>query len=399
MRVRDLFFFVKLMSVWPVAARAHVSEQGFVLLLPTDAYTAAGVAVVMLTVVALFVIPQGLVQPAFSIRRWRALTFGTFAVWSSLASLPGLIVLLWIGLSGPIDPLSNLMPLMFWILGWVCLVSLSGIAGTPWPWLNPWTGLLHLLRFKPLFRLPRAMGVWPSTLLLIGFSAFLLADIAPDDPARLARLVGFYWLFTFVGAVLCGPGWFRSMELGHTIFRAYGQLAAWRLRAPAGLGGPGWQSQVRPQPNGAGIFALTLLAMGSFDGLNETFWWLGRIGVNPLEFPGRSAIVWQTLAGIAMALFSLWIVFGTIVLLGLRLSSVRTPFWQAFEALALSLLPIAFVYHVAHYLPSFLVSIQYTFAAFGDPMARGADFLGLSQIRVTTGFFNRLDTVRIIWLM
>ena len=56
MKLRDLVIFVNLLGLTPVSAMAHVSEQGFVLLLPTGAYTAAGVAAVVLTVVALFVL-------------------------------------------------------------------------------------------------------------------------------------------------------------------------------------------------------------------------------------------------------------------------------------------------------------------------------------------------------
>ena len=41
------------------SASAHASEQGFVLLLPTDVYIAAGGATVALTVVLLAVLPGG----------------------------------------------------------------------------------------------------------------------------------------------------------------------------------------------------------------------------------------------------------------------------------------------------------------------------------------------------
>ena len=67
--------------------------------------------------------------------------------------------------------------------------------------------------------------------------------------------------------------------------------------------------------------------------------------------------------------------------------------------MALCLLPIAFVYHISHYLTSFLVGIQYTVAAYNDPLNIGADiFRDRAVSRVTTGFFNRLDWVRVIWL-
>ena len=315
-----------------------------------------------------------------------------------LVSFALMCAVLWLGLAGPRDPLSNLLPLTFWTLGWVLVVSLSGVLGNLWAWLNPWTGLLHLLNMRPLLTWPERIGYGPAAVLLLVFSGFLLADIAPDNPARLARFLAAYWLAFFGLGLLFGEAALRRAELGHAVIGAYARLAALRRTAPGGIGAPGWQI-VRTAPHaGAGAFALVLLGSGSFDGVNETFWWLATIGVNPLEFPGRSAIVRPTLTGLFLANVALFLATAACVWIGLRFARTAQPFGRAFNWLALSLLPIALAYHVAHYLPSFLVSIQYTLAALTDPFAIGADYLGLGDFRVTTGFFNRLDTVRVIWL-
>ncbi len=382
----------------PGTAFAHASDQGFVLLLPTDIYITAGVAVVALTVAALFLLPDRLILRLFTSRPITERRRTQLATLTSVASFLALAALVALGLAGPRDPLSNLMPLMFWTVGWVGLVSLSGFVGNLWTWVNPWTGLYRLIgptwRQRPL---PESWGLWPAVILLVAFTAFLLADVAPDDPARLATFVAAYWSLTMAGLLIAGPAWLKQVELGHAICGAYAKLTALSRRPPAGLGGPGWQL-LTPQPVAMGLFALTLLAAGSFDGLNETFWWFGLIGVNPLEFPGRSAVVGETIAGLGVSLALLYAAFALTVWLGLAISGAKTRFVPAFSRLALSLLPIALVYHIAHYLPSFLVSIQYTLAALSDPLNTGADLLGIEPFRVTTGFFNRLDTVRLIWL-
>ncbi len=46
-----------------------------------------------------------------------------------------------------------------------------------------------------------------------------------------------------------------------------------------------------PLPLSGAIFLLCVLGSVSFDGLSKTFLWLGANGINPLEFPGRSAVV------------------------------------------------------------------------------------------------------------
>ncbi len=399
MRLREIVIGVKLGALLPAAAQAHVSEQGFVLLLPTEVYTAAGVAAVTLSVLALFALPGGAVRGLFAHRPLAPRHFEHAQQICSLVSLICLFFVLYLGFTGPRDPLSNLMPLSFWTLGWVAAVSLSGVLGNLWRWINPWTGLFQLLGpLRPVLGLPTGLGRWPAVALLLGFAAFLLADIAPDDPARLARFVAIYWLVTFAGMILCGRRWLEHAELGHAVFAAFASLAPLRLSGRAGLGGPGWRLLADTPAPAAGIFALTLLAVGSFDGLNGTFWWLGRIGVNPLEFPGRSAVVAQTLTGLALAFAALLGVFALAVWLGLRLARAEVRYAQAFGWLALSLLPIALVYHIAHYLTSFLVQIQYAIAALSDPFARGADWLGIQPFRVTTGFFNSIDSVRVIWV-
>ncbi|MEZ5931588.1 MAG: hypothetical protein R3F54_06515 [Alphaproteobacteria bacterium] len=390
---------VKLTLLLPAEAHAHVSEQGFVLLLPTEAYSTAGVAAVALTVLALFALPGSVIHALFRAKNFRGPDLETARSFTSLISLLLLGGLLAIGLFGPRDPLSNLMPLFFWTLGWVGLVSLAGLFGDLGRWIEPWTGLYRLLgRVRPPIALPETLGVWPAVLLLVGFAAFLLADIAPDDPARLAWRVGIYWFVTMAGLILCGPAWLRQVELGSVILRTYAGLAALRLRPDGGIGTPGWRLLERPASLSVGIFALTLLAVGSFDGINETFWWLALIGINPLEFPGRSAVVWPTLLGLIAAILTLIAAFALTVWLGLLLTRSERDVRETFGRLAPSMLPIAFAYHIAHYLTSFLVTIQHTVAALSDPFATGADLLGIHPFYVTTGFFNHIDSVRLIWL-
>ena len=385
------------LAVVPSMAEAHASEQTFVLLLPTDVYAGAGVAVVILTVLALFALPDSVTLRLFSHAPRRAARDRTgLRNFTSVLSFVLLAIIVAVGIAGPRDPLSNIMPLTFWTVGWVGLVTLSGIFPTLWAWINPWTGLYNWL--APTWQprtLPDRLGLWPATLLLIGFAAFLLADVAPDDPFRLAVFVAIYWGVTMAGLLIAGPSWLEHVELGRAIMRAYGKLTR---HSTTHKGTPGWQITRRDPRPAAGAFALTLLAVGSFDGINETFWWLARIDVNPLEFPGRSAVIWQTLAGLILSIAALLAVFALTIWLGLKIAGSDVPVRRVFGHMALSLIPIAFVYHVSHYLTSFLVSIQYTVAAYNDPLNIGADMFGIEPFRVTTGFFNRLDWVRVIWL-
>ena len=60
------------------------------------------------------------------------------------------------------------------------------------------------------------------------------------------------------------------------------------------MAGPPGAQILRAPPLAPGEAAFVALAIASvsFDGLAATFWWLARLGINPLEFPGRSAVLW-----------------------------------------------------------------------------------------------------------
>lgn len=380
----------------PGQVHAHVAEQGFVLLLPTGAYSAAGVAVVGLTVLALIVLPDRWV------RRWAAIrqvALPRLPVLQRAVSLCGtfcFLALVWIGLTGPRDPLSNLMPLGIWTLFWIAMVSLVPIFGNFWRWINPWTGLARLIGpATPPLRLFERISHWPALFAFLAFAGFMLADPAPDDPARLAGFAALYWAVHLCGVLAFGTVWLARCEPFTLLFDLFARLAPVTGGA---IGWPGWALATFRASLPAGLFALSLLAVGSFDGFNETFVWLGWVGVNPLEFPGRSALIWPTLFGLGLSILGLIAVFAACCWLGMRLAGAGLRLREALPRLALSVLPIAWGYHVAHYLTAWLVGHQYLTAALTDPFATGADFLGLGTTYVTTGFFNQIGSVRLIWL-
>lgn len=388
---------------WSGLALAHASDQGLVLLLPTEIYTRAGAAAVALTVVLLAVLPDRTASAMFAalpLIRWRR--FGLPVVTSCASAL----VFLWlvrVGLTGSRDPLSNPMPLFLWTLWWIGLVSLQGLLGDLWRWVNPWTGPLTLLRavgLRPVLRWPARAGHWPAVLTFLGFAGFLMADPAPSDPARLARVAGVYWLAMSVAELVFGPRWLLRGEGVTCAMRVYGRLGLIaRRRGRLWIGLWGWQLLRRPVPPlSLAVLMLVMLGSGSFDGLNETFWWLGRLGVNPLEFPGRSAVVWPNVLGLVAANMALVAIYALTIRAGLWLARSEMGWRHAFCLFAPSILPIALGYHIAHYYLSFLVDGQYALAALNDPLANGADLLGLGTVHVTTGFFNTPDSVHAIFL-
>ena len=105
------------------------------------------------------------------------------------------------------------------------------------------------------------------------------------------------------------------------------------------------------------------------------------------------------MAGMALACAFLVIVFALALTLGrLMANPQQRQLGSDIQRFAPTLLPIALGYHIAHYLPSFMVDIQWFLVAVSDPMATGADWLGLGEFYVSTGFFNSKSSVKAIYL-
>ncbi|MEI4231360.1 hypothetical protein [Roseovarius sp. D22-M7] len=378
------------------AAWAHAADQGFVLLLPTDVYIAAGGITVALTVALLAVLPAGvaraLFRPAMLTRRPASPRHAT-----SLLVTAILLWLIWRGLAASRDPMANPMTLSVWVVFWIALVSLQGIFGDLWRSLNPWTGAAALVRrmtgWRAPLRYPRALGHWPGVGGFLAFAGFLLADPAPADPARLAAAVGGYWALTMGAVLLFGAPWLVRAEGITLLMRSYARMGVFgRARGRLAVGLPGWRILAAPVPSlGLAVLMLALLASGSFDGLNETFLWIGLLGHNPLEFPGRSAVIWPNLLGLMAANAALVAVLAGFLWMGDRLAGGHVPLRVLLCRYAPTMLPISLAYHISHYLTSFLMDGQYVLAWL-------ADTLGAGHVHVSAGFLATPGTVRAIWM-
>ncbi|MCV6604438.1 MAG: hypothetical protein OIF34_03965, partial [Porticoccaceae bacterium] len=381
-----LVLFVASCLLCPQAALAHASEQGFVLLLPTDIYIAAGAATVIITVLLLALLPPRWAVGLFTPLHVPQLQFRRLSLLTSLLSTGILWWLIWQGFFTTRDPLHNPLPLTIWVFWWLILVLWQGLVGNIWRYLNPWSGLISVLRYAGLsapLRLPQRLGHTPALIGLVAFAAFLMADPAPSDPARLARVVGMYWLCMALGGVLFGPRWFVQGEVITLLMRNYGHMAIWGRKGAGAIGIPGWQvvHRMRRPRLSLALFILMLLGCGSFDGLNETFWWFGRLGINPLEFPGRSYVVWQNVTGLILANIALVAIFAACLWLGAKLAQDETPLTGLICRYAPSILPIALGYHLAHYYVSLLIDGQYLLNALYRQ-------LGWDTFHVTVGFLN-----------
>lgn len=392
----------------PTIALAHGTEGGIVLLLPTGYYLAGAALAVAASFLLLAVLPARIVDRAADMR---LRLFAIRDVPRTATSLLGFLFLATLVIAGSLgsrDPIANPLPTMFWTIWWVCFTVLQAVTGPLWPHLNPWTGILTLLdhhRRDPLVTLPESIGCLLAILQFAAFAWFELIDLAPNDPDRLATAIGLYFLANLLGAMIFGEkDWMARAEPFSIFFGLIGRLSPISredidaTRTRLSLVWPGWLLITHPAlPLSGALFLLLTLSTVSFDGLSRTFLWLGAIGVNPLEFPGRSAVVWSGTLGLIGTFAALSGAFLVCVALGAVMAGKGSTWREAAGRLVFSIVPIALAFQAAHYLTNVLVDGQNALIAISDPFALGWDLFGTAERHTTTSFLNTLSGVTLIF--
>ena len=418
----------------PEPASAHAGERGFILLLPTTAYLVGGAVAVLLTFAAMALIPSTRLRDWGAVR-WRRLELPSWEDHSESPAARGLqvavlalgAILVAAGYAGSRDPLANPLPLTVWSLWWVAFTFLVAVFGNLWSVLNPWRGAWWLLtalpglrawRERPPVAWPGRLGATPAVVLFAGFAWLELVDPAPSDPEHLANAVLVSSTLTLAGMLLFGErAWLRNAEAFTVFFR----MVAWLSPFHHGLALPGSRLlEIGALRTGTAVFVLLALGSVSFDGLSRTFTWLAAVGANPLEHPGRSALVSPNTVGL----------LGTAAVLGTAcLVAILAGQWignavrrrsapgargrelvrpdapragppsvsEAFGTMVPAIVPIAFGYHFAHYIPSFLLDAQFAARALSDPFGAGWNLLGTAGLEVRASVLTHHASVKVIW--
>jgi hypothetical protein len=312
-----------------------------------------------------------------------------------LAALATFVLAIVAGLAGDQNPYRNIAPTLVWIVWWVGLSLVASFAGDIWPLVNPWQTLFDAAQW--LFRRPGrqdalglglaypvALGAWPACLLLLAFSWTELVYPNAASPAHISALAIAYSTLTFAGMFVFGrDAWLRHTEVFSLVFGTLGRFApvGWSgdrlVLRPLGAG----LIESRPVSGSMVAFVLLLLASVLYDGLIGTGEWVLLESAVQARFPGVGSLAIKT-AG----LIAFWLVFlgayMAICAVMSRVAAGRPSPLDVARSFALTLVPIAIGYHVAHYLVFLLVQGQYIIPLMSDPLGRGWDLLGTAGYRV-----------------
>ena len=392
------------LALFPEQAAAHAFRARYDLPLPLPLWLwTAGATVALSFVVFALVLRRGtgtVAYPRFDLLRlpgvhWLAHPFATAVIRAvSAAAFVALVASGWLGTQ---DPFRNIVPAFVWIAWWIGFTYLTVAAGDVWALVNPWKTIYSWLemiakKVRPNARFglhrdfPRAMGAWPAVLLLLAFGWIEIVWEGNAVPANIAALAVGYSLLTWIGMFVFGrDAWLASGEVFTVYFGLLARLApidcSLNLRPPAaGLLDP------QPASTSMAAFVIVMLATVTFDGARETPLWASLM--ERLSRPGEpvSDVVWTTTAtaGLLAApcLFALVILSACASMAWLaRGDPSRASAGELARLFVPTLLPIAFAYHVAHYLSYLLVAGQVVIPLASDPLGRGWDLFGTARFK------------------
>lgn len=392
-----------LMGITP--AGAHGFGQRYDLPLPLSFYLFGGAAAVVLSfvVVGLFV---GGTPPARAYSRVDLFDYplgkvvAALGVPLKLVALVLFAAMLVAGFLGDQNPYRNLAPTLVWIIAWVGLAYISAFVGNIWPLINPWRTVFNAVQItyghlcgRNLARdklYPDALGVWPAVILLLAFSWIELVYPTPAVPSHIAFFALGYSVLTWTGMfVFGGETWLRHGELFTVIFGTFARFAPTDIsttqpRLQLLLRGFG-AGLIRREQVSPSVTALVLLLLSSvlYDGLIATPEWSAAESAVIARLSDVTELGPVTVRSIGLVGF--WLIFLLAYWMVSAIMSAVTA-WrfsarQIAQSFALTLIPIALGYHLAHYLVYFLVQGQYILPLLSDPFGYGWNLLGTASYR------------------
>ena len=283
---------------------------------------------------------------------------------SFIGKLFGIIILFLLvapGIFGNESSKTSIAPLILWVFLWIGVPVLGLLFGDIYSKFNP-LNLFSLKSDKP-------ESVYFACILFIGLTWFELVWRKPGNPLNIAIVL--ITLFICVNLLR----YFLKKSLIEVdplllLHYLYSKLKLFNSRPyfRSLLDNIGNLAKLR----GIEYFVLLMIGTVTYDGLRETTFWYNQFGSRTDDM-GFSTMMFLIM-NLGTILFYRFACFFAIKVGGsdLKLNHVSNLFGH-------TMLPIAFAYHVTHYLTLLLFESQTFFYRFNDPIGIGMNILNVEE--------------------
>jgi hypothetical protein len=381
---------------------AHELLMKYNLPVPFDLYLYACAATLVITFILLGWFMRGAGGPQSAAARVGVVRpIGHLPSWGVVLLRVGALACLGLtvvaGLIGTKDPDDNINLTLFWDVFLLGFTYATVLVGDVYAFANPWSTIVDLAgagksdSAPARFAYPESFGYWPALIFYIALIWLELFTI--PGPRELSFVLIVYSVITFAGVWLFGKdAWFRHGELFGVFLRLVGMLAPLHYRRAQD--GKTFEIRLRwpmtgvfderPESMSLVVFVLFMLAGTTYDGMHQTLFWKGIFwhhllpGLQALSSGTRVTeatmeqwyVVFQHIGLLLSPFFYLGVYLG-ILRLAKAVTKTAIPLRSIALALVLSILPIAFVYNLAHYYTLILVRSPILPYLFSDPFGYG----------------------------
>ncbi len=374
----------------PATAVAHGLVQRANLPLPEWLFAWAAAVVLVVSFVALATLWP---RPRLEQPGWRPLPGGLGRILGSTAleSVCGVIgvallaVTVVSGLVGAQSSFANFAPTFVFITFWVGMAFASVLLGGVFAAFSPWRALGRLggavVGRRAARPYPERLGRWPAVAGLVAFAWIELASGWSEEPRTLAiAVLGYTGLTLAAQAVYGVDAWSRRGETFAVYFDLFARISVFERRGGVvGLRPPlGGLPRLDPV---AGTVAFVAVMIGSvtYDGFSAGPLWKDLTGEAALDAPELIATLGLLLGVVLVVAFYALGIAG-VRSVGGELSAARLR-----RSFIHSLVPIAFVYVVAHYLTFLVFEGQAIVYLASDPLGEGWDLFGTASATIDYG--------------
>jgi len=319
------------------------------------------------------------------------------------------ILILTAGFLGEASPTRNIAPVFVWSIWWVGMVYMQALVGNVWQLVNPWahifSAIVTALKLWPLvgkIPYPSWLSRWPAFAFFWIFA--WLEQVAPfaEIPASLAWLIIIYSAITWAGMAVFGKDvWLDKAEIFTILFGYLARIAPLyregdklKLR-PLGVG----LIVKTPLDRASTALLLLLLATVTFDGFRDTQnwadivdWALTRSWLFSLLFTiqqrGVDLLLFLESMGLVVVPVLFFASYWFIAKISAIVSGGGFDTRRFSGQFVLTLLPISFAYHIAHYLAFLLLAGQLAVPLVSDPFGLGWDLCGTVGYRLDAGIIG-----------